>query len=216
MNVPDRPIVEWWVVYGVFGTLATLALFPWSQGPTERLIGLWERGSDRAWVIGPSLAAFGLSAFVSWRVLRGMDLTIDESAYRFMADLLSHGRLYGHSPPDKLFYDRRFMINDGKVFSPYFLGWPALLAGSTWARLAGVLFVTSPFAVFMAATQLSHPACLFWPRPSRTPATTSASRAAPRRRSPARRAPPREWPRGRSGGPSCGPGAARPCRTGGA
>lgn len=197
VNLPGEGILGWWALYAVFGTLAVAALaralFLWSDGRTERLLDLWRRGSDRAWMAGLSLLAFGLSVAVCWGVLRRTSLTIDESAYRFMADLLSHGRLYGHSPPDKLFYDRRFLVNDGKMYAQYFLGWPALLApfqrlglpelanpfwfactvpilfdtvrrlvGSAWARLAGVLYATAPFALFMAATQLSHPSCAFW------------------------------------------------------
>jgi hypothetical protein len=60
--------------------------------------------------------------------MRGSPVTDDESAYRFAAELLGSGRLWAPSPPMKIFFDRNFMINDGRLYPGYFLGWPALLA----------------------------------------------------------------------------------------
>jgi hypothetical protein len=77
--------------------------------------------------------AFAVPVLLYWRLLQGVDLTDDESVYRFSAELLASGRLYASSPPMKLFFDHVFMINDGKFYSQYFMGWPALLA--PWVAL---------------------------------------------------------------------------------
>lgn len=148
-------------------------------------------GSDRMWVA--AALVFGLLVPVAIRlwVLDSAPLTDDESSYRFTAQLLASGHLVGESPPGKLFWDRSFMINDGRFYSQYFLGWPALmvpflwlglsgfanafysavtapgvylaarrLAGREGARLAILMYLTSPFLMVGAATELSHTTCL--------------------------------------------------------
>jgi len=69
-----------------------------------------------------------LSLFVRFYVVDSMYLTDDESAYLFAARSISSGQLFVDSPEQKLFYDRVFMINDGRFFPQYFYGWPLLLA----------------------------------------------------------------------------------------
>jgi len=93
--------------------------------------------SDRSLIIAISLVGLCIPLLVRWHLLQGADIADDESAYRFMAELVASGRLYAESPPMKLFFDRAFMINDGKFYSQYFIGWPALLApgvavGAPW------------------------------------------------------------------------------------
>ena len=197
--LPLPGLMAWWALWFVVGSAATLALARaaslWLSAPgrADRLLRLWRRPSDRAWVAACGLLAFVLSAGVCQGVLRGMPVVVDESAYRFMAHLVASGRVYVESYPDKLFYDGGFMINDGKFYAQYFLGWPALLApfarlgipewanpvwfalslpplftltqrlaGSDLARLATLLYATAPFAVFAAATQMSHTVCAMW------------------------------------------------------
>jgi hypothetical protein len=76
------------------------------------------------------IASLGFLAPLGVRtiLLRGAPLTDDEAAYRFSAELLASYRLWVPSPPMKLFFDNNFLINDGRLFGQYFLGWPALLA----------------------------------------------------------------------------------------
>ena len=69
-----------------------------------------------------------LSLAVHYLVLMQMYLTDDESAYRFCAQVLAGGRLTAESFPHKEFFDRIFMINDGRFFPKYYYGWPFLLA----------------------------------------------------------------------------------------
>ncbi len=146
---------------------------------------------DWAWMWTSAGLAFLLAVGLRRWVLHDSPLTDDESAYHFMAEVLASGRLTGPSPPMKLFFDRAFMVNDGRLYSQYFLGWPALLApgvlvgvpgymnaaysaatifplfavlrriaGSTWAKLGLLLYLTSPMIMVAAATEMSHTSCL--------------------------------------------------------
>jgi hypothetical protein len=124
-----------WCLFGaiaaVFFTLAFahLAGADWAQETYAQL----RATSDRHLMLAFSAIAFALPALLYWRLFQGVHLTDDESVYRFSAELLASGRLYADSPPMKLFFDHVFMINDGKFYSQYFMGWPALLA--PWVAL---------------------------------------------------------------------------------
>ena len=85
--------------------------------------GLGKRGKA-----GLFLALFSLSLAVHFFILLQMYLTDDESAYRFTSQLLATGRLKAASFPMKEFFDRIFMINDGRFYAQYYYGWPFLLA----------------------------------------------------------------------------------------
>ena len=119
-----------WSLFGLITALffgcafAMLADSNWAQETYQQL----RATPDRHLVLAFSVIAFALPALIHWRLLHGVDLTDDESVYRFSSELLLSGRLYARSPPMKLFFDHVFMINDGKFYSQYFLGWPALLA----------------------------------------------------------------------------------------
>ncbi len=74
------------------------------------------------------LLALAASLWFESSVLAFSPTTDDEGAYEFAARLLQAGRLYVESHPQKAFFDNAFLINDGKLYAQYFLGWPALLA----------------------------------------------------------------------------------------
>jgi 4-amino-4-deoxy-L-arabinose transferase-like glycosyltransferase len=119
-----------WSVFGALaalffsGAIAAASHEDWASHTIRQL----RETSDRSLILALSLIGFCIPLLIRWRILMGADIADDESAYRFMAELLASGRLYAESPPMKLFFDRAFMINDGKFYSQYFLGWPALLA----------------------------------------------------------------------------------------
>ena len=69
-----------------------------------------------------------IPAAIRWLVLQGGAVADDEAVYRFSAELVASGRLTAPSHPLKLFFDHAFMVNDGRMFSQYFLGWPAIMA----------------------------------------------------------------------------------------
>lgn len=73
------------------------------------------------------LAAILPAAIRCW-VLQGGSVADDEAVYRFSSELVASGRLTAPSHPLKLFFDHPFMVNDGRMFSQYFLGWPAIMA----------------------------------------------------------------------------------------
>jgi len=158
-----------------------------------RMTTKWNAVPDRAWLFGGVLLGVMLPVLIHILVLHGADLTDDESVYRYQAQLLASGRLTGSSlPPElKLFLDRIFMINDGRMYGQYFVGWPALMVpgiwlgvpglvnalyagltvpalfgivrrvlGRKWAPVAVILFLTAPFLMVGAATELAHTSCM--------------------------------------------------------
>jgi hypothetical protein len=93
---------------------------PMEAGETETL--------DRWFVPLATLTAFAIPWNLRIFVLHGAPLADDDAAYQLAAQILASGRLVAESPPFKLFFDRAFLINDGRFFTQYFLGWPLLLA----------------------------------------------------------------------------------------
>ncbi len=110
-----------------------------AKGREAGFLEVWNAGSDRKWIVYGSLFALLIPAALHTFLLHGAPLTDDESAYRFMARVLAAGRVYADSPPLKLFFDNRFMINDGKMFAHFFVGWPALLAPGVWLGIPGFM-----------------------------------------------------------------------------
>ena len=93
--------------------------------PQEEGRGPW---SDAWFLPRAVLVALAVPAALRLLVLGGMPLTDDESLYRFAAELLLAGSVGAESHPAKLFFDHAFLVNDGRMFPQYFLGWPAFLA----------------------------------------------------------------------------------------
>ncbi|MEO1086135.1 MAG: hypothetical protein AAFY88_17995, partial [Acidobacteriota bacterium] len=58
--------------------------------------------------------------------------------------VLAQGRLWADSPPVPLAFDNRFLVNDGRMYAQYFLGWPALLVPGVVLGISG--FVNSIFS----------------------------------------------------------------------
>ena len=71
--------------------------------------------------------------------MRDSPVTDDESSYRFAAELLASGRLSVASPPMPVFFDNGFVVNDGRLYSAYFLGWPALLSIGVFVGLPALV-----------------------------------------------------------------------------
>jgi len=134
--------LAFWMLYGSLA-VAFLALgltrFLSRGRLAERLAAGWQAGPDGKWIFYGSIFAFLIPAFVRTFLLRDMPLTDDEAAYHFMAEVLASGRVTADSPPLKLFFDNRFLINDGKLYAHYFVGWPALLAPGLWLGIPGFM-----------------------------------------------------------------------------
>ena len=140
-----------WMFYGTLaaGFLAAgIARLLAHRDRAARFAAAWNAAPDGKWIVYGSIFAFLIPAALRTFLLHGAPLTDDESAYRFMAQVLAAGRVYADSPPDggplKLFFDNRFMINDGKLYAHYFLGWPALLVPGVWLGATG--FVNSLYS----------------------------------------------------------------------
>jgi hypothetical protein len=81
----------------------------------------------RAFIPLATLLAFVVPWNLRAFVLHDAPVADDESAYLLASRLLLDGQLVGESPPFRLFFDRAFLINDGRYFTQYFLGWPLLM-----------------------------------------------------------------------------------------
>lgn len=144
LNAPTPGFGRFLALWMFFASLAAAALASATTrslegAPMACLIASWQASAERKWVIYGSLFAFLIPAVLRTWVLRGAPLTDDESAYRFMAQVLASGGLFADSPPLKLFFDNRFMINDGKLYAHYFLGWPALMVPGVWLGATGFM-----------------------------------------------------------------------------
>lgn len=187
---PTGLIFSLWLV---FGLILTAALIPIAQlflrrWPVDESV-LTPKVESQL-VLLSTLLAFLVPSLLRIFVMHDAPITDDESAYYFASQLLSHGHLTAPSHLFKLFYDRAFLVNDGRMYVQYFLGWPALMLPGTilgrpdlmnplysaltvpplywllrrsvgpWALVGIVLFLASPFIQLSAATMLSHTACM--------------------------------------------------------
>jgi hypothetical protein len=134
LNFPTRRYVIFVACWAVFGAAAAALLAvalseAWnSRVDIDRLAVLLKPVWQRRLMFAACSAAFAIPLVIRIWLLEGAPLADDESAYRFAAQLLASGRLWVSSPELKLFFDQNFMINDGRLYPVYFLGWPALLA----------------------------------------------------------------------------------------
>jgi hypothetical protein len=173
--MPSMALLEWLSLWMFGGSLA-LAACAWGlwllfepAGRVERLQSWWRAGSDAAWLAAASLLAVGLALLVRGCVIRGIDLTADESEYRIAARLLLIGDPYTLRPSGGSLLLAPFVaLGAPGLAAPLALAGtvPALFfavrvwVGSGWARLAALLLATSPLAVMVAATQLDASASL--------------------------------------------------------
>jgi len=135
-------LVTSWTLFGGLSTiLLALAMsrHPGSPAQIGKLAARWNAMPDRRFLIWTCSAALAIPLVLRLWVLQSAPLTDDESAYRFAAELLASGRLWVASPKLKLFFDQNFMINDGRLYPAYFLGWPALLAPGVWVHAPGII-----------------------------------------------------------------------------
>lgn len=156
INLVSPRLVVVWNAYALWGTLALVLLFKLLP---RALDGRVRESVDRhpGWTLLILTALCGAaSAFVRYALLDAMPLTDDESAYRFAAETLASGHLSIEAPPLGLFLDRAFAVVNDRMYTAYFLGWPAILALSGMLGLddvAGCLF--AGMSVFPLALILS-------------------------------------------------------------
>lgn len=133
--------IAYWTILGTVGVLTISGAaailgraFTSLAEIQSRLRAPLMRIPDWAWVTSVGVLCVVGGVLTRIHILNGAPLTDDESAYRFMAELIATGRLTADSMPIplKLFFDRIFMINDGEFYAQYFIGWPALKAPGIW------------------------------------------------------------------------------------
>jgi hypothetical protein len=153
-------LLFWGLLGGIAAASFAVALvgFARREGGPRGLAWLG-RGGDPLWLGAGVALALAIPLLIRRFVLDGAPLSDDETAYRFMAQLLASGRIRVLSPPMKTFFDNQFMINDGHFYAQYFLGWPALLAPGVWLRVPGAMnalysALTVP-ALFLSLRRLS-------------------------------------------------------------
>ena len=186
--------VQQWAAWGALVAAVALAL---AASLGDRVDTLAERVTKA--ILAPTSRAFAAIAFVAamllalylgWRLFGFEPATIDEFSQRWHAELIAHGRLFAHAEPNTEFFATIEALDiDGRWFSQFPIGWPAILAigvkvGMPWAinpllagicaiavyefsrtaadeltsRVTALLFVTSPFVMFMAGSQMNHTA----------------------------------------------------------
>jgi hypothetical protein len=157
-------------VYLFFGLAATGGLvLAFHRGLLARRLEVQaaqlRHGGDRRYVLIASLAAFALAVVCHRLVLLGMPLTDDEYAYRFAAQILAEGRLALPASPDEAFRGHVFVVNEGRTFTQYFLGWPALMLPALLVGLEGYAnafyFALAMPAIFLVLRRLTSS---FWAR----------------------------------------------------
>lgn len=134
-----RYLAIWTVLCGIAAVLLARGLSGFLAAKTPDLLEIWNAGPDRKWILYGSIFGVLVPATLRTWLLHGMPITDDESAYRFMAQQLAGGRVWIESHPLKLFFDNRFLINDGKMYAHYFVGWPALMVPGVWLGITGFM-----------------------------------------------------------------------------
>jgi hypothetical protein len=118
----------WSVLGSIAAFFLQVGLTRWQALDPGGAVGTEQKAVGHArWIALAMAAAFLVPCTLRFFLLRDAVLSDDESAYRFMAQLLATGRLAIESHPMKASFDRIFMINDGQFYAAYFVGWPALM-----------------------------------------------------------------------------------------
>ena len=124
LGFPSYRFVAFTMFYALLGGAGAVCI---AVGWTRRFSATSLREVPWFPVVATALGVL-IPVVIRWLVLAGGVVADDESVYRFSAELLASGRLTAPSHPLKLFFDHPFMVNDGRMFSQYFLGWPAIMA----------------------------------------------------------------------------------------
>lgn len=128
VTYPTERLKVVWNAFALWGTVSAVVLYVLL--PSRRLASLMkavDRHPRRVMALCVGVVFLGA---VTTRVilLQFEPLTDDEAAYRFAAELLRNGRISIPTPVFGEFLERAFLIISDRVYSQYFLGWPAVLA----------------------------------------------------------------------------------------
>lgn len=138
INFPTRRLVTAWNLYALWGIAAWIGLYL-AAGDLFKRVAADSSSSKARWSY--VLAACGVLSFLiasAMRlfVLQGVPLTDDETSYHFASETLRAGRLFADAPTMPEFFDRMFLVIEaGRMYSQYFIGWPVLLAAASFLHL---------------------------------------------------------------------------------
>lgn len=96
---------------------------------------------ERRFLAALFLLGFLVCLGVNFFVLGGNLFFVDEFSYLFQSRALLKGKLYVESPPLPRHFQYAHIINDGKWYSKFTIGWPLLLAP---AEAVKIPFVVNP------------------------------------------------------------------------
>lgn len=112
---------------------------------------LEKKKNEFVFLISVGIFVFIFVLFLFYKVT-GIQATVtDEFSYIFQAQMLSSGKLYAESPRLRDFFHTAYIINDGRWYSQYTIGWPLLLAIGMLVR---VPFVIPPICAALSAVLL--------------------------------------------------------------
>ena len=160
-------VAGWWSGTATVAGIAVVAAVLTRNAagiPGERIPSLLAASyarRPRAWSAVLALVAAGLYLGIGWAIGSGKPLLIDEIAQVFQARIFAGGSLWIPAPAHPEFFSSSLILNlDGKVFSQFPAGAPAMLAlgslaGAEW--VVAPLFAAASVALFAALVRELEP-----------------------------------------------------------
>ena len=107
------------------------------------------KANGKTFVIIGAVVLLLLMLFIQFRYLAGMPVSTDEFSYLFQANIFKNLKLYAPAPESPEFYQfENIVINDGKWYSKYTAGFPALLSLGV---AVGFPWIINPLLAILAA-----------------------------------------------------------------
>lgn len=82
---------------------------------------------------------FIICILIKFFLIKGLPLADDEYAYLHAARLIADGKLSEPSHAMPVLFDKAFMLNNGRYFSQYFLGWPLFLGAGEFFQIGSLI-----------------------------------------------------------------------------
>lgn len=138
INFPTKRLAVAWNLYALWGIGAWVGI-NLTVGDLFKRVADGASASKAGWFYALAVCV-GLSFLIACAmrlfVLQGVPLTDDETSYYLASETLSVGRLFGDAPSLPEFFDRGFLVIEaGRMYSQYFIGWPVLLAMASFLHL---------------------------------------------------------------------------------
>lgn len=113
-----------------------------------QLFSFLENGKkEKIFLISVFLISFIIGILIHFKHFLRQPQFIDEYSYLFQSEVISDGNLYAKSPHMWRFFQCAHIVNDGKWFSKFTIGWPMILA---MGRIVNLHYIIPP--LFMAGS----------------------------------------------------------------